>query len=196
MTTTANDVYYDPYDFEIDVDPYPVWRRMRDEHPLYFNEKYGFYALSRFDDVDAGLKDFGRLISGKGTVLELLKADAALPVGMVIFEDPPTHDTYRGLLSRVFTPKKMNAIEPQVRKFCADALDPLIGEDRFDLIESLGAKMPMRVIGMLLGIPEEDQQLLRNSIDGGLRLESGEMPDATDLAAAASAAVDGSYGEY
>ncbi|MCU1390576.1 MAG: cytochrome, partial [Ilumatobacteraceae bacterium] len=196
MTTTANDVYYDPYDFEIDVDPYPVWKRMRDEHPLYFNEKYGFYALSRFDDVDAGLKDFGRLISGKGTVLELLKADAALPVGMVIFEDPPTHDTYRGLLSRVFTPKKMNAIEPQVRKFCADALDPLIGEDRFDLIESLGAKMPMRVIGMLLGIPEEDQQLLRNSIDGGLRLESGEMPDATDLAAAASAAVDGSYGEY
>jgi cytochrome P450 len=190
------DLYYDPYDFEIDADPYPIWKRMRDERPLYYNEKYDFYALTRFDDVEAGLKDFGRLISGKGTLLELIKANAVLPRGMVIFEDPPSHECYRGLLSRVFTPKRMTALEPQVRKFCADALDPLVGAGRFDFVEDLGAKMPMRVIGMLLGIPEDDQQSLRNSIDDGLRLESGEMPDVHELEALNRAAVEGSYGEY
>jgi cytochrome P450 len=193
---SATEVYYDPYDFEIDADPYPIWKRMRDEQPLFYNEKYDFYAISRFDDVEAGLKDWSRLISSKGTILELIKMNADLPIGMVIFEDPPSHECYRGLLSRVFTPKKMNAIEPQVRKYCADSLDPLMGSDRFDFVTDLGAKMPMRVIGMLLGIPEEDQQSLRDGIDEGLRLEAGEMPDVTDLAAASGAAAEGNFGEY
>ena len=192
----TTDLYYDPYDFEIDADPYPIWKRMRDERPLYFNEKYAFYALTRFDDVEAGLKDHERLISGRGTLLEIIKANVVMPPGMVIFDDPPSHTCYRGLLSRVFTPKKMTALEPQVRKFCVDALDPLVGSDRFDLVEVLGAKMPMRVIGMLLGIPEEDQQSLRNSIDEGLRLDSGEMPDAEDLQAMNRSLSDGGYGEY
>ena len=194
--SNGSDIYYDPYDFEIDANPYPIWKRMRDEQPLFYNEKYDFYALSRFEDVEAGLKDWGRLISGKGTVLELLKMNAELPIGMVIFEDPPSHDCYRGLLSRVFTPKKMNAIEPQIRKYCADCLDPLMGSDRFDFVVDLGAKMPMRVIGMLLGIPEEDQQALRDGMDEGLRLESGEMPDVRELAAASGAAGEGNFGEY
>lgn len=191
-----SDIYYDPYDFEIDADPHPVWKRMRDERPLYYNEKYDFFALSRFDDVEAGMKDWSRLISGKGTILELIKANAELPAGMVIFEDPPSHDCYRGLLSRVFTPRKMNAIEPQVRKFCADSLDPLVGAGTFDFIEDLGAKMPMRVIGMLLGIPEEDQQAIKNNIDDGLRLSSGDMPNAAEFAAATKAGGEGSFGEY
>ena len=54
MTATEPDLYYDPYDFEIDADPYPLWRRLRDERPLYYNEHYDFYALSRFDDVERG----------------------------------------------------------------------------------------------------------------------------------------------
>ena len=190
------DIYYDPFDFAIDEDPYPIWKRMRDEQPLYYNEKYDFYALTRWDDVEAGLKDFGRLISGKGTILELIKSGAPLPVGMVIFEDPPTHEVYRGLLSRVFTPKKMLAIEPQVRKFCADCLDPFVGEEGFDFVRDLGAKMPMRVIGMLLGIPEDAQQAIRDHIDDGLRLESGEMPDVSDIEEVSRAAAEGSYGEY
>ena len=193
---SGTEVYYDPYDFEIDADPYPIWKRMRDEQPLFYNEKYDFYAISRFADVEAGLKDWGRLISSKGTILELIKMNADLPIGMVIFEDPPSHECYRGLLSRVFTPKRMNAIEPQVRKFCADSLDPLMGSDHFDFVVDLGAKMPMRVIGMLLGIPEEDQQSLRDGIDEGLRLDAGEMPDVTDLAAASGAAAEGNFGEY
>jgi cytochrome P450 len=89
----------------------------------------------------------------------------------MIFEDPPLHDLHRGLLSRVFTPKKMNAIEPKVREFCARSLDPLVEEGRFDFVADLGAQMPMRTIGMLLGIPEDDQVAIRERIDDSLRLD-------------------------
>src|SRR5947209_4119619 len=175
--TSGSDVYYDPYDFEIDTDPYPVWKRMRDEAPLYYNEKYDFYAVSRFDDVERCSVDWRTYLSGKGSVLEIIKSGIDIPPGSILFEDPPTHDIHRGLLSRVFTPRKMNAIEPKVRKFCAESLDPLVGSGGFDFIRDLGAQMPMRTIGMLLGIPEEDQEELRDRIDEGLRLTEGEMPD-------------------
>ena len=118
MTVTSEpEVYYDPYDFDIDADPYPVWKRLRDEAPLYWNEKYEFFALSRWDDVDAAMLDWKTYISGRGSVLELIKADIDIPPGSILFEDPPTHDLHRGLLSRVFTPKKMQALEPQVARF-------------------------------------------------------------------------------
>ena len=177
MTTTDAELYYDPFDFEIDTDPYPIWRRLRDERPLYYNERYDFYALSRFEDVEPCLVDWRTYSSAKGTILELIKSGMEIPPGSIIFEDPPGHDLHRGLLSRVFTPKKMNAIEPKVREFCARSLDPLVGTGGFDFIRDLGAQMPMRTIGMLLGIPEEDQEEIRDRIDEGLRLDEGAMPD-------------------
>jgi cytochrome P450 len=179
MTTTDPDVYYDPYDFDIDADPYPVWKRLRDERPLYYNERYDFYALSRFDDVERASVDWKTYISSRGTLLELIKSGMEVPPGSIIFEDPPTHDIHRGLLSRVFTPRKVSAIEPKVREFCARSLDPHVGSGGFDFIADLGAQMPMRTIGMLLGIPESDQDALRERIDDGLRLAEGEMPDVT-----------------
>ena len=177
MTATESDLYYDPYDFEIDADPYPVWKRLRDERPLYYNERYDFFALSRFDDVEACSRDWSTYISGKGTLLELIRSDMTMPPGMIIFEDPPDHDVHRSLLSRVFTPRRVAAIEPQIREFCARSLDPLVGTGGFDFVRDLGAQMPMLTIGMLLGIPEEDQQALRAQMDGGLRLEDGTMPE-------------------
>ena len=174
MTLTSDsDVYYDPYDFDIDADPYPVWKRLREEAPLYWNEKYEFFALSRWDDVDAAMLDWQTYLSGRGSVLEIIKAGVEIPPGSILFEDPPTHDVHRSLLSRVFTPKKMQAIEPQVRAYCGQVLDPLVGSGRFDFVEDLGRFMPMRVIGMLLGIPEQDQAAIRDRLDEGLRLEEG-----------------------
>ena len=146
---------------------------MRDEAPLYWNEKYEFFALSRWDDVDAAMLDWKTYISGRGSVLEIIRAGVEIPPGSILFEDPPAHDLHRGLLSRVFTPKKMQALEPQVRAFCAEVLDPLVGSGGFDFIEDLGKFMPMRVIGMLLGIPEQDQEAIRERLDEGLRLEEG-----------------------
>jgi cytochrome P450 len=177
MTATEPGIYYDPYDFDIDADPYPIWRRLREEQPLYYNERYDFYALSRFDDVERCLVDWRTYSSAKGTLLELIRSDIEIPPGSMIFEDPPHHDLHRGLLSRVFTPRKMNAVEPKVREFCARSLDPLVGSGGFDFIRDLGAQMPMRTIGMLLGIPEQDQEAIRDRIDDGLRLEEGTMPD-------------------
>jgi cytochrome P450 len=89
----------------------------------------------------------------------------------------------------------MNAIEPKVREFCARSLDPLVGSGGFDFIADLGAQMPMRTIGMLLGIPEQDQVELRERIDESLRLEDGEMPsmegfDGTDQASAFAEYID------
>ena len=176
MSATESDVYYDPYDFEIDADPYRVWKRLRNENPLYYNDRYDFYALSRFEDVERALVDWRTYSSAKGTVLELIKSGMEMP-GSIIFEDPPHHDLHRGLLSRVFTPRQMNAIEPQVREFCARCLDPFVGAGGFDFIRDLGAQMPMRTIGMLLGIPEQDQEAIRDRIDDGLRLDEGTMPD-------------------
>jgi len=195
MSTAATDLYYDPYDFEIDADPYPVWKRMRDEQPLYYNEKHDFYAVSRWDDVEAGLKNHAQLISSHGTILELIKANIEMPPGMVIFDDPPSHTAYRGLMSRVFTPRKMNAIEPEIRRYCQVELDALDGASEFDIVEVLAAKMPMRVIGMLLGIPEQDQQAIRDQTDHGLHLDSADSYSAAfqDFGGAAN---EGSFGEY
>jgi cytochrome P450 len=170
----VHDLYYDPYDFEIDSDPHPVWKRLRDQAPLYRNDKYEFWALSRYEDVAAGLTDWRTYSSARGTVLELIRSGAKIPPGTILFEDPPLHDAHRALLSRLFTPRRIAEIEPQVRAYCARSLDPLVGGDRLDFIADLGAQMPMRVIGMLLGIPEEDQEELRDRIDAGLELEEGE----------------------
>jgi cytochrome P450 len=193
MTSTEADLYYDPYDFEIDADPYPVWRRLREERPLYYNERYDFFALSRFDDVEKASIDWRTYSSARGTVLELLKADIDMPPGSIIFDDPPTHDIFRGLLSRVFTPRRVAAIEPKIRELCARSLDPLVGSGGFDFVRDLGAEMPMRTIGMLLGIPEQDQVALREKIDDGLRLEEGTMPDFSHFSADEQA---GAFAEY
>jgi cytochrome P450 len=175
--TSVSDIYYDPFDIEIDRDPHPLWKRMRDEVPLYRNEKYDFYALSRFEDVEQALVDWDTFRSGKGSTLEVIMANMEIPPGLILFEDPPIHDVHRGILSRVFTPRKMNAIEPKIREFCARTLDPLREAGRFDFVRDLGAVMPMLTIGMLLGIPEEDQVAIRDRIDEGLRIsEDGEVP--------------------
>ena len=175
--TTTTDLYYDPYDRDIDADPYPVYRRLREEAPLYYNEPHDFYAVSRFDDVQRGLLDRETYSSARGSVLEFIKANIEMPPGVVIFEDPPQHTVHRGLLSRVFTPKRMAALEPKVREFCARALDPLVGAGGFDFVADLGAQMPMRTIGMLLGIPEADQEEARNRADASLRTDPGQPMD-------------------
>jgi cytochrome P450 len=177
--SAASDVYFDPYDVELNADPYPMFRRLREEVPLYYNEQHDFYTLSRFADVDDALVDFQTFSSAKGAILELIKANIAIPSGVLLFEDPPIHDIHRNLLSRMFTPRKINELESKIREFCARSLDPLVGTDRFDFVADLGAQMPMRVIGMLLGVPEEFQEAARDRANANLRTEAGKPMDAT-----------------
>ncbi len=165
QSTPANAVHYDPYDVDIDDNPYPTWKRLRDESPLYKNDKLKFYALSRWDDVKPGLLDWENYRSGHGTILEIISAGIELPPGILLFEDPPIHDAHRALLSRVFTPKKMLDLEPLVRSYCVSALDALIGRDEFDIIGELGVEVPLRTIGFLFGIPEADLLAYRQQTD-------------------------------
>ncbi len=129
------EVYYDPFDFDIDDDPYPIWKRLRDEAPLYHNDKYNFYALSRYEDVSRELTNWATYRSGRGTTMDIIMSGIEVPPGIILFEDPPIHDLHRHLLSKVFTPRRMEAIEPLTREFCVRALDPLVGTGNFDFIE-------------------------------------------------------------
>jgi cytochrome P450 len=177
-----SDLYYDPY-MAINLDdPYPLYARLRDEAPLYYNEKHDFYAVTRYEDCEAGLVDAKRYISGKGGILELIKANIELPPGNLIFEDPPAHDVHRSLLSRVFTPRRVTALEPKIREFCARSLDPIVesGATEFDLIKELGAQMPARVMGLLFGIPDEDLDKVRAGTDANLRTTAGEAMQVED----------------
>ena len=178
-TTVREGLYYDPYDRDILEDPYPIFRRLRDEAPLYYNEPYDFYAVSRFDDVERTLVDRETFSSRKGVLLDMIKADFEMPPGTLIHDEAPIHTIHRSLLSRVFTPKAMSAIEPMVREFCVRRLDPLVGTDGFDVVAELGRHVPMRVFGMLLGIPEDEQEAVRDHVEELMSSEPG-LPQTYD----------------
>lgn len=168
-------VYWDPFDRDIATDPYPVYQRMRAEAPLYYNDRHDFYALSLADDVDRALADWATFSSAKGPILEVIKAGIEIPPGTLLMEDPPAHDIHRGLLARVFTPRRVASIEPLVRDFCVRCLDRLVGTERFDLMTEFANEVPMRVIGMMLGVPEADQPAIRERADAKLRTEPGRQ---------------------
>ncbi|EHB58634.1 Linalool 8-monooxygenase [Mycolicibacterium rhodesiae JS60] len=166
-------VYYDPYDVDITADPYPTFSRLREEAPLYYNERYDFWALSRHADVAAALANWETFSNARSDILELMQSDFDMPPGVMMFADPPMHTMLRGLMSRVFTPRRVAAIEDQIRRYCIGCLDPLVGSGSFDIITELASMMPMRVIGMLLGIPEDQQVGFREKQDANLRTRPG-----------------------
>ncbi|ANE82631.1 cytochrome [Mycobacterium adipatum] len=188
--TAVGDVYFDPYNVEINANPYPAFARLREEAPLYYNEEFDFYALSRFADVNKALIDHETFSSARGAIIELIKANIEIPSGALIFEDPPIHTTHRKLLARMFTPRKIAALEPKIREFCAQALDPLVGSGKVDFITDFGAIMPMRVISTLLGIPEDDQEMIRDHGNDQMRTEDGKP-----MKAASEGLIDGSIFE-
>ncbi|OBI16068.1 cytochrome P450 [Mycobacterium sp. E2497] len=166
MTRSATSaIYYDPYDVELNTDPFAMFRRLREEAPLYYNAQYDFYALSRYDDVSAALVDHRTYSSARGAILEIIRANMEIPSGLLIFEDPPVHDIHRTLLSRVFTPRRVGALEPQIRQICANILDSAGERGEFDFVTDLGLLLPVRVVGKLFGIPEGEQdQLFQQSL--------------------------------
>ena len=174
MVVGDTSVYFDPYDVDINADPYPTYERLREESPLYYNERYDFWALARHEDVQKALVNWEVFSSSRGDLLDVLRAGIEIPAGVVMWEDPPVHTSHRGLLSRVFTPKRMALLEDQVRAYCVRCLDPLVGCEGFDVITELASMLPMRVIGMLLGIPEDDQIAVRNKTDRDLRTRPGQ----------------------
>jgi len=170
-------VEFDPFSDTYFEDPTEVYRRLRDEAPVYFNERYGFYALSRFADVVAAHRDWRGLSSEHGVDLSSLSKDPDLirSLGMIIMMDPPEHDRYRALVSRVFTPRAVTALEPMIREVISGFLDPLNDCDEFDVVRDFSAPFPIEVISRMLGVPEGERQKLRENLDLSLHREPGEM---------------------
>jgi cytochrome P450 len=189
-------VYYDPYDVNITADPYPTFARLRDEAPLYYNERYDFWALSRHADVEQALSDWETFSNSRSDILELVKSKYDMPPGVMMFEDPPVHTMLRGVMGRVFTPRRMAAIEDQIRAYCVRCLDPLVGSDGFDIIAELASMMPMRVIGMLLGIPEDEQIGVRDANDANLRTRPGTPMKVADPDAIADGRIYADYVDW
>ncbi len=169
----GSDIYYDPYDYVIDADPHPLWKRMRDEMPLYYNPKFDFYAVTRYQDVRDLSADWRTYSSAYGSVLELIEAGPeALEIARnMLFEDPPIHDEHRSILARSFTPRRISALEPEIRRQCRSYLDE-VGRS-FDFVGDYGAKLPMMVIGMLLGVPDQDREYVRSAADELVHRDEG-----------------------
>jgi cytochrome P450 len=165
--------YYDPYDHEIDVHAQEVWRRLRDEAPLYRNERYDFYALSRYDDVLEALVDTATYSSAHGILLEMI-GDEVIPLPMMIMRDPPEHTRLRSLASRAFTPRAIAGLEARVAKICASLLDPYVGSGGFDYVDDFGALLPPTVILALLGFPEGVEREWRAEVDAGFDLHNDQ----------------------
>jgi cytochrome P450 len=172
--TKGTDVYFDPYDVDINADPYPAYARLREEAPLWHNERFDFWTLARYEDVQRALLNWQIFSNTRSDILDIIRSGVSLPPGVILFEDPPLHTLHRRMASRVFTPQRMAQLEDQVREFCVKCLDPLVGSDGFDIIAELGSVLPMRVIGMLLGIPEQDQVAVRDKTDANLRTKPGK----------------------
>jgi cytochrome P450 len=168
---------FDPFSGEYFDDPYDLYRRMRDESPVYFNEQYGFWALFRYDDVCAAHKDWQTFSSSHGVDLSTLSSDADMirSLRMIIMMDPPEHDRMRALVSRVFTPRAVGALEPMVREVIRSYLAPFDGAESFDAVADFSAPFPVEIISRMLGVPEGERQQIRHWLDLMLHREPGQI---------------------
>ena len=153
---------FNPFSPEYFNDPYDTYRWLRNEAPTYENRQYGFWALSRFDDVVAAHRDWKTFSSAHGLTLDqLVDPDSAVRNTSIIMMDPPEHDVMRKLVSRVFTPRAVAALEPLISQVIDGYLDPLRDRDEFDLLAEFAAPFPVEVISSMLGVPAADRQQIR-----------------------------------
>jgi cytochrome P450 len=174
---------FNPSSYEIHDDPFPFYRRMQDEVPLYHNLEVGFWALTRFDDVMGGLADWASLSSAKGSLIEQIQSGKP-PPDMMIFHDPPRHEQLRRLIGRAFTPRRVAELESQIRSMCVAWLDPLVDAGGGEIVADLAGKLPSAVISTLLGIPVADHARLKSLSDRLLHREDGTLAMPEDGVAA------------
>lgn len=165
---------FDPYAYEVHEDPYPVYARLRDEAPAYRNDALGFWALSRHADVLAAFKDWQTFSSRHGVSLDVdaFHQNAETTMSFLAM-DPPRHDRLRALVSRGFTPRRVQALEPRIRAMSIAHLDAFLERGECDAIRDFAGKLPMDVISELLGVPEADRARLRTWADLVVHREEG-----------------------
>ncbi len=172
---------YDPFSHELHDDPYPVYRALRDDHPLYNCEARGVWVLSRFNDVWEAVHDPVTYSSAEGVFPGMgeYNPDQILPV--MIMMDPPRHTQLRSLVNRAFTRRRITDREPAIREIARELVDDFANAGGGDLVEGLAKPLPTIVIADLLGVPREDRKAFRHWSDQLIQ----DNPD--DPAAAARA---------
>jgi cytochrome P450 len=172
-----DDLYWDPYDWELQTDPHPLWRRMREEAPLYRNDRYDFWALSRYHDVLDVLVDPARYSSAQGDIIEIIRAGINEFNASMLTEDPPLHDIHRRMVWRAFTPRAIQNVEDRVRGFAVQVLDELVGSGGFDFVTNYGARVPGMVIAGMLGVPDSDLEMIAELADAMLAVAPDQAPN-------------------
>jgi cytochrome P450 len=174
MTATHEPLVYDPYAYEIHEDPYPTYRRMREEAPLYRNEERGFWALSRHADVMAAFRDSERYSNAEGVSIDpAASGPHAHRTMSFLAMDPPQHGRMRGLVSRGFTPRRVLGMEDRIRALTIEHLDACLSQGTFDFVDDLAGKLPMDVISEMLAVPKADRAELRRLSDLLIHREEG-----------------------
>ncbi len=176
-------VEYDPYSYEIDDDPYPVYRHLLEHEPVYYNEGLDFWALTRFDHCLEAFIDWETYSSARGTVLELMGM-REITGSLMIFMDPPRQTRMRNLVNKAFTLRRIGELEPAIRGIARRHLDPIFerGDGVCDIVKEFTAKLPMDVISTLLGIPESDRDMVRGWSNDILHRDAGNpMPTTQGL---------------
>jgi cytochrome P450 len=148
---------YDPEDESTQIDPYPLYERLRDEHPVYRQPRLGFWALSRFADVYDALRDHDSFCSRHGLTWDTSAAEQAGVLPMMVTSDPPQHTKLRKLVNRGFTPRRVSDLEPEIRTVVVGAIDALRRAGGGDLVHDVAVPLPTAIIGRLLGVPEPDR---------------------------------------
>jgi cytochrome P450 len=165
---------FDPFSDEYFDDPYDLYRRMRDEAPVSFNERYGFWALFRYEDVCRAHKEWQSFSSSHGVDLATLSKPPEGQFAGIITLDPPEHDRLRALVSRAFTPRAVSGLEPMITEVIVGFLDA-VDSDGFDAVADFSGPFPVEIISRMLGVPEPDRQQIRHRLDVMLHREPGQM---------------------
>jgi len=171
---TKPKVVFDPFSEEYFTNPFDIYRRMREDAPLYYDEKEDFYALTRHEDVAAALKDFETFSSTRGCDLAMVRKGISPEQRSIIFMDPPEHRHMRSLVNKAFTPRAIQSqhdtVVEVVEKYLG-AVDP----DHFDVVEDFSGPFPVEVITTMAGVPPDYRQQVRHWIDTSLHREPGQI---------------------
>ncbi|WP_167097478.1 cytochrome P450 [Mycobacterium sp. DL592] len=164
----------DPYDYDFHEDPYPYYKRLRDEAPLYRNEERNFWALTRHADVHKAFRETVALSNKLGVSLDpISRTPEAHRTMSFLAMDDPAHLRLRTLVSKGFTPRRIRELEPRVLQLTTEHLDAALESESFDFITEFAGKLPMDVISELVGVPKEDRQHLRALADGVMHRDDG-----------------------
>lgn len=147
--------HFDPFSRTAQQDPYPAYRRLRDEAPVYHNAGRGFWAVSRYADVVAVSRDWETYTVTRGVDID--NAGDVLGSGFFLTRDPPVHTAYRNVVKAAFAPRvTRESLEAPVRALVEEFVGAVVAKGEFDLGMDLCWPLPARVMGRFLGYPPGD----------------------------------------